>query len=790
MLFAVATVAPSSAQEADTATVEVRVWQNVGDLEDIRISARPAGGSWRTLGTIPLPLDETTESGTFRYGDIDLPVSLPGRAVPATVEVRVWQRVGANEQVYISARPADGSWRTLGTIRLPLDDGFSSSGTFQFGDIALDVPVPAEEVSTLAGRGGVYGARDGQGANARFGRDTIFSRPTALALAAHPDGSVIVADRDNHMIRQVAPDGRVTTVAGGEVRGLVDGAGALARFNNPTGVAVDSEGNIYVADDLNHRIRKITPDRIVSTIAGAEQPSIGYESRDGPADEALFTNMFGIALGPDGDLYILESSKIRRLSPAGEVTTFAGGDSAGDRDGPRLSAQFWYLRGITVDDAGNVYTLEVNDFASQVGVPTAIVRVIDGSGRVRTIYRSEQPVFGGALASPSGIVAAGNGAVYLSNTGLDQVIRITRAGQLEGVAGSGERGHGDGSRAEATFSLPGSLALSSRGVLFVADQGGTVVRAIQLGRGGLPTTTVLLAELEPLPRVEGVTISRLPQIGNISLITIGVTPSGVVVAPSPNGHRINRIGPSGLVRTFAGTGEEGFADGPSAAAQFSFPQSVAVDADGVVYVAETGNNAIRRIGTDGEVSTLDTPDSLTLDRNIEMTVDADGNLYGTRPSFLVPYGPGRFTNGTEIWRLSPDGGFSVVAAVVGRVDGMDVDGEGRIYFVAQYNRASWVGRIDDGGSVTTVLERVPGHYGGALSWETRGIAVERDGTAYVVDWTFQRVVRIATDGEVAVVGDHSSFGFRNPLTGITLTPDGDLLIAEFSRLYRATLPER
>lgn len=581
----------------------------------------------------------------------------------------------------------------------------------------------------------------------------------------------------------------MTTIAGGEISGYVDGAGSLVRFNHPSGVAVDSEGNIYVADDHNHRIRKITPDRIVSTIAGAEQPNIGWESRDGPADEALFTNMFGIALGPEGDLYILENSKIRRLSPAGEVTTFAGGDSLGSRDGPRLSAQFRYLRGITVDDAGNVYTLELNDFASQTGHPAATVRVIDGSGRVRTIYRSDQPVFGGALASPSGIVAAGNGAVYLSNTGLDQVIRITRGGQVEGVAGSGERDHGDASRAEATFNLPGSLALSSGGVLFVADQGGTVVRAIQLGRGGLPVATVPLAELESLPRVEGVTINPVRQAGNLVAVDMAVTPSGVVVMPRAFSHTIERLGPSGQVRTFAGTGEEGFVDGPSAAAQFSFPWSVAVDADSAVYVADTGNNAIRRIGTDGEVSTLDTPDSLSVDRNIQLTVDGNGNLYGTRDA-TVRLNPRTRTGGTEIWRLSPDGGFSVVAGVVGRVEGMDVDAEGHIYFVSTYNRASWVGRVEESGSVTTLLERVPGHYGGVLSWDVRGIAVESDGTAYVVDYTFRRVVRITTDGEVAIVGDQSSFRFRDAPSAIALTSDGDLLVSEFGRLHRATLPSR
>ena len=669
-----------------------------------------------------------------------------------------------------------------------LDDGFSSSGTFQFGDIALDVPLPPEEVSTLAGRAGMYGARDGRGVNARFGSDTIFARPSALALAADRDGSVVVADRDNHLIRRVAADGTVTTIAGGVVSGFVDGAGALVRFNSPSGVAVDSDGNIYVADDHNHRIRKITPDRVVSTIAGAEQPNTRAESRDGPADEALFTNIFGIALGPQGDLYILESNKIRRLSPAGEVTTFAGGESAGDRDGPRLSAQFRYLRAITVDDAGNVYTLEGNDAASESGIPAATVRVIDSSGRVRTIYRSDQPAFGGALASPYGIAAAGSGAVYLSNTGLNQVIRITRAGQLEGVAGSGEAGHGDGSRAEATFNLPGSLALSSRGVLFVADQGGTVVRAIQTGREGLPMTAVPLAEFEPLPRVEGVTFSRVRQTGNFLAIDMALTPSGVVVAPFPHAHRIDRLGPSGQVRTFAGTGEQGFVDGPSAAAQFSFPSGIAVDSEGIIYVADSGNHAIRRIATDGEVSTLDTPESLQLSLFTRLTVDGDGNLYGTQ-SGLAPYGPGRYANGTEIWRLTPDGAFSTVAAVLGEVTGMDVDGEGQIYFVSRFNRASWVGRIDGSGSVSTVVERVPGVYGGALSRDARGIAVESDGTAYVVDLIFGRVIRVTTDGEVAVVGDQSSFQFRIGPQGVVLTPDGDLLVSAFDTLHRASLPE-
>ena len=141
--FAAGVLAQSESGDSSTATVEVRVWQDVGDELDIYISARPAGGSWRTLGTIPLPLDDgVSSSGRFRYGDISVDVPLPGQDAPATVEVRVWQDVGDIASIYISARPAGGSWRTLGTILLPLDDGVSSSGRFRYGDISLDVPLP------------------------------------------------------------------------------------------------------------------------------------------------------------------------------------------------------------------------------------------------------------------------------------------------------------------------------------------------------------------------------------------------------------------------------------------------------------------------------------------------------------------------------------------------------------------------------------------------------------------------------------------------------------------------
>ena len=137
---------PEPATET-TANVEVRVWQDVRDARSIYISARPEDGSWATLGTIPLPLDDGHSSnGRFRYGDIT--VAVPVAHATKDVEVRVWQAVRNARSIYISARPEGGSWATLGTIPLPLDDGHSSSGRFRYGDITVEVPVPLPSAPT------------------------------------------------------------------------------------------------------------------------------------------------------------------------------------------------------------------------------------------------------------------------------------------------------------------------------------------------------------------------------------------------------------------------------------------------------------------------------------------------------------------------------------------------------------------------------------------------------------------------------------------------------------------
>ncbi len=195
---------------------------------------------------------------------------------------------------------------------------------------------PAGEVSTLAGSG-AYGFADGDGINAKF----YF--PKGIALDA--SGNLYVADDINHRIRKITPTGTVTTIAG-STSGSDDGDGINAKFNNPRGVTLDAAGNIYVADAGNHRIRKITPTGTVSTIAGS---TVGVTEGIGTA--AKFNTPAGVAVDASGNIYVAddENERIRKITTNGTVSTLAGGFLQGFTDGVGGDAQFRSPTGLAID---------------------------------------------------------------------------------------------------------------------------------------------------------------------------------------------------------------------------------------------------------------------------------------------------------------------------------------------------------------------------------------------------------------------------------------------------------
>ena len=317
-------------------------------------------------------------------------------------------------------------------------------------DAPLD-PNWMPRVLTLAGDGGA-GTIDGEASEARF------SDPFGVAVGA--DGTIYIADAgDAQRIRAVSPGGRVFTLAGGE-RGFADGRGADARFDTPSGLTIDANGTLYVADTGNNAIRRITPDGAVSTVAG---DSVAGD-RDGPGPQARFNGPIGVAVDRLGRIIVADTynDRIRTIDLDGTVHTLAGSRTGGV-DGAAPEARFHTPSGVTVDASGNIHVADTGN---------GVLRTIDSAGRVSTdsvtpFDRSIRPV---------GITIGGAGERYVTD-GRGRVLEISASGDMRTLAGS-LPGFRDGVGADARFRGASGVALVRPGRLVVADAANALVRLL------------------------------------------------------------------------------------------------------------------------------------------------------------------------------------------------------------------------------------------------------------------------------------------------------------------------
>jgi len=312
-------------------------------------------------------------------------------------------------------------------------------------------------VSTIAGS--IAGFADGI-------TNPQFNRPTGVAVDVH--GTIYIADFLNHKIRKITTDGFVSTLAG-STQGFADGT-ANAKFDKPTGIAVDAQGNVYVADTSNNRIRKITPEGIVITIAG--DGTNGFS--DGIGTDAQFSFPNQIAIDSQGNLIASDTGndKIRKITPENVVTTLAG-STAGFSDGVGVIAQFSGPIGITVDVDDNVY---VTDFFNHK------IRKITPSGLVSTIAGSIAGFADGLGAnaqflSPFGIGIDTQGNLFVSDGNNEKIRKIAPDGMVSTIAGS-TNGFADGSGFSAQFNKPSAIAIDTQGIIYVADQFNHRIRKI------------------------------------------------------------------------------------------------------------------------------------------------------------------------------------------------------------------------------------------------------------------------------------------------------------------------
>lgn len=318
----------------------------------------------------------------------------------------------------------------------------------------------------------------------------------------------------------------VTTLAGSDGPGFVDGIGALSKFNYPCGIVVDPQGNLYVSDHSNHSIRKVTPRGIVSTFAGTGQAG----ATDGPRLRATFNHPYGLALDKDGNLYVgdVANHRIRKISPEGNVSTLAGHRKGfSDRKGDL--AMFDHPYGVAVDASGNVYVADSYNNRIRRIAPDGTTTTLAGNGNDGFVDGQNSTA---EFYVPIGIVVDAQGNLYVGDEGNSSVRKITSDGYVTTLAGNGKFSFADGVGKNAVFNAPGAIAMDPQGNLYVADYLNNCIRMV-----------------------------------------------------SPSGH----------VRKIAGNLHKGFADGEPAEAEFHYPFGIGIDPAGIVYVGDHFNHRIRKI---------------------------------------------------------------------------------------------------------------------------------------------------------------------------------------------------
>lgn len=433
------------------------------------ISAQPANASATAGGTATFSVTATGLQLAYQWKKNGAAVAGATSASYTTPVLTV----GDNQAVYTvtvtnPAGNVTSSGATL-TVTAPVAACAGEASTF-----AANVAAASSSVVTLAGSGSV-GATNGVGAAASF------NNPQGVAARSVNGTAVVyVADTGNNLIRKIdAATGAVTTLAGSTTGGYADGAGAAALFSQPAGVAIDGNGNAYVADAGNHAIRKITPAGQVCTVAGTG--SSGYV--DGAGAQAKFNMPVGVTVDRQGNLYVADfyNFRIRKIDTAGVVSTLAGNGEQAYLDGVGTAAKFARPHAVSVD-ANGVYLYDVD-------TDTAVVRKIEiATATVTTLAGSTTPGYADGVGSaaqlgyPYGVAVDDNGTLLLADTWNNRIRRVLANGTVTTEAGNGTAGLVNGASTAALtttvqFNWANGIAVGA-GAIWVADTSNNVIRRL------------------------------------------------------------------------------------------------------------------------------------------------------------------------------------------------------------------------------------------------------------------------------------------------------------------------
>ena len=481
----------------------------------------------------------------------------------------------------------DGGPATSAGIFGPRALAFDAQGNFYVQTTAQVRKITPDGIINLfAGFSGVQTGFSGDN-----GPATLARLRAGSGVVADSAGNVYIADAGNHRIRRVAPDGTIGTVAGTGTAGFAGDLGLAtnARLNSPNGLAFDGAGNLYVADAGNGRIRKITPDGIITSITQV-------------------ISVTSVTVDTAGTVYVGGTNVIYKVAAGATTATVFGGDPntkafSGD-GGPAANARFQDQQYVAVDRSGsNLFIADSGNARVRKVGTDGIIRTIAGNGKYR--YSGEGvAALTSPLSLPFGLAVDAEGAVYFSERDGHRVRKV-KNGILTTVAGIGTPGFsGDGGPANAAqVNGPQGLVFDTAGNLYIADSGNGRIRKIT-SAGNITT----------LATIDSPMALTFDAAGNLYIARSTCC--------------VSRFDTGGRLVNFAGNGTKGFSGdgGPAITAMLNSPSGIAVDRAGNVFIADSNGDRIRKVNPQGEISTFLGDGTFSLGFPTALRFDAAGNL--------------------------------------------------------------------------------------------------------------------------------------------------------------------
>jgi uncharacterized protein (TIGR03437 family) len=545
----------------------------------------------------------------------------------------------------------------------------------------------------------------------------------AEGIVVDPSGNIYISDANNHRVRLLAPNGLIHTIAGNGTAGFAgdNGPAVASQLNSPYGLALDSSGNLYVADLGNARIRRITPSGVISTVAGGGSLPAGGANEGSNASLVAFKAPRNIAINDAGIFYISDfgAHRVYKMALDGTLTTIAGTGYPGySGDGPAPFTQLNYPTAVAADHAGNVYIADSGNH---------LIRKVYG-GQLSSIARS---------ALPTSLAYDGYFTLYVSDHSAGQILEIPLP-----------TGTATAINVSAT-----DVAIGNDGNLYVADL--TVVRRVSpAGAAAIIAGGGSLAEGDggsaTQARLHNPTGAALDSIGNL------------YIADHDN-NRIRRVGLDGTITTFVGTGVAGNTgdSGPAMIATLNGPTSVAFDAKGNLYVADTGNARLRMVTPGGMIYGVALG---PLTAPAYMLFDSAQNLY--------------VADAAAILKTTPLGVTTTVIGGLTEPRGMTFDSSGNFYFSQPKLKQVWM--LTPSGSHSLI---------GTGIWSTpEGLAFDGSGNLLVADSGLSKVFSVNSFGQVTPIAGNGTAGFAGD-AGLSLPAElnapSDVLVSPSGTIYVA-----